>query len=119
MGKYVDGFVLAVPKNKVDDYRKIARKAGKVWKEYGALEYKECIAEDVPKGKLTSFPLSVKAKRNETVVFAWVVFESREQRDLVNARIAADPRLGELVGANPPFDMRRIAYGGFAVLVRG
>ena len=83
MARYVDGFVFAVPKNKIEEYRKVARKAGKVWKEHGALEYIECIGDDVPKGKVTDFAMSVKAKRNEVVGFSWIVYRSRKHRDAV------------------------------------
>ena len=116
MAKYVDGFVLAVPKNKLDEYRKIARKAGKLWREHGALDYKECVAEDVPDGKLTSFPMSVKAKRNETVVFAWITYKSRAHRDSVNKKVMEDPRM-QPDGTEMPFDMKRMVYGGFEVIV--
>jgi uncharacterized protein YbaA (DUF1428 family) len=116
MAKYVDGFVLAVPANKLDEYRKIARKAGKVWREHGALDYKECVAEDVPDGKLTSFPMSVKAKRNETVVFAWITYKSRAHRDRVNKKVMEDSRM-QPDGTELPFDMQRMIYGGFQVIV--
>jgi len=116
MAKYVDGFVLAVPKDEVDAYRKLARKAAKLWKEYGALEYKECVAEDVPKGEVTSFPMSVKAKRNETVVFAWITYKSRAHRDKVNKQVMGDPRM-KADGTEMPFDMQRMIYGGFEVMV--
>lgn len=116
MAKYVDGFLLAVPKNKVDEYRKIARKAGKLWREHGALDYKECVAEDVPKGKVTSFPMSVKAKRNETVVFAWITYKSRAHRDSVNKKVMADSRM-QSDGTEMPFDTQRMIYGGFEVIV--
>jgi uncharacterized protein YbaA (DUF1428 family) len=117
MARYVDGFVVPVPKSKVDDYRRMARKAGKVWREYGALEFRECVAEDVPKGKVTSFPMSVKAKRNETVVFSWIVFKSRAHRDRVNAKVMSDPRLADMQPKDMPFDTQRMIYGGFEVLV--
>jgi uncharacterized protein YbaA (DUF1428 family) len=116
MAKYVDGFVLAVPKNKVDEYRKIARKAGKIWREYGALDYKECVADDVPKGKVTSFPQSVDLKRGETVVFAYTTYKSRAHRDRVNKKVMADPRMAD-DGTEMPFDMQRMIYGGFEVIV--
>ena len=119
MGRYVDGFVIPVRKDRIEDYRRIAEQAAPIWKEHGALDYWECVGDDLDVKDLVAFPQLAQAGPDETVVFAWVVFESREQRDLVNAKIAADPRLGELVGANPPFDMRRMAYGGFTVLVRG
>ena len=117
MAKYVDGFVLAVPKRKLDEYRRIARKAGKVWRDHGALEYRECVAEDVKRGKVTSFPRSVQVKRNETVVFAWIVFKSRAHRDQVNAKVMADPRLQKMMGDDMPIDGERMIYGGFDVIV--
>lgn len=91
MAKYIDGFVIPVPKNKVESYRRIARKAGKVWREHGAIAYMECVADDVKSGKLTSFPQSVMLKRNETVVFSWIVYKSRAQRDRINAKVMNTP----------------------------
>ena len=117
MARYVDGFVLPVPKRKVDASRRIARNAGKVWREYGALDYKECVAEDVKKGKLTSFPQSVKLKRGETVVFAWIVYKSRKDRDRINAKVMEDPRLAGMDPSEMPGDMKRMIYGGFNVIV--
>ncbi len=118
MARYVDGFVLPVPKRKLDEYRRIARKAGKVWREHGALEYRECVAEDVKSGKVTSFPQSVKLKRGETVIFAWIVYRSRAQRDRVNEKVMADPRLAEMMAPDAqPFDTSRMFWGGFEVIV--
>ena len=117
MPKYVDGFVLAVPRNRVDEYRKIARKAGKLWREHGALEYVECVAEDVKSGKVTSFPQSVAAKRNETVIFAWITYRSRKHRDSVNEKVMADPRMADFDPKDMPADMQRMIYGGFEVIV--
>ena len=118
MARYVDGFVLPVPKNKVDAYRRMARKAGKVWREHGALDYKECVAEDVKRGKATSFPQSVKLKRGETVVFAWIVYKSRAHRDKINAKVMADPRLADMMDPkDSPFDTTRMFWGGFDVIV--
>jgi uncharacterized protein YbaA (DUF1428 family) len=115
---YVDGFVLPVPRRKVDAYRRMARKAGKIWREHGALEYRECVADDVKKGKVTSFPQSVKRKPNETVVFSWIVYRSRAHRDRVNAKVMKDPRLADMMDAKEmPFDGKRMIYGGFKVLV--
>ena len=115
---YVDGFVIPVPKSKVDAYRRMARKAGKVWREHGALEFRECVAEDVKPGKVTSFPQSVKAKRGETVFFSWIVFKSRAHRDRVNAKVMDDPRLAKMMDEkDAPFDAARMVYGGFEVLV--
>jgi len=118
MARYVDGFVLPVPKRNIDAYLRQARKAGKIWREHGALEYRECIAEDVKPGELTSFPQSVKVKRGETVVFSWIVFKSRAHRDRVNAKVLKDPRLGDQMDPKAmPFDSKRMIYGGFDVVV--
>jgi uncharacterized protein YbaA (DUF1428 family) len=115
---YVDGFIVAVPKKNLEAYRRIAKKAGKVWREHGALEYREWVAEDVKVGKLTSFPRSVKLKPGETVVFAWITYKSRAQRDRVNAKVMADKRLTEMMdGESMPFDGKRMIYGGFESLV--
>jgi len=115
---YVDGFIVAVPKKNVDAYKRLARKAGKIWKEYGALEFKECIADDVKKGKLTSFPRSVKMKPNETVVFSYIVYKSRKDRDRINAKVMKDPRLAGMMDMKDmPFDGKRMIYGGFKVAV--
>jgi uncharacterized protein YbaA (DUF1428 family) len=115
---YVDGFVLPVPKRKVDAYRRIARKAGKIWREHGALEYRGCIADDVKPGKVTSFPQRVKLKRDETVVFSWIVYRSRAHRDRVNAKVMKDPRLTEMMDPKAmPFDAKRMFWGGFKVIV--
>jgi len=117
---YVDGFIVAVPKNKIADYKKLSRKAGKIWREYGALDYREWVADDVKVGKLTSFPRSVKLKPGETVVFAWITYKSRAQRDKINAKVMADPRLSAIMGPDgkPPFDGKRMIYGGFESLVK-
>ena len=115
---YVDGFVLPVPKKKLDAYRRMARKAGKVWRDHGALEFRECVADDVKPGKLTSFPQSVKLKPGETVIFSWIVFKSRGQRDRVNAKVMKDPRLAKMMNPKEmPFDAKRMFWGGFKVLV--
>ena len=115
---YVDGFVVPVPKRKVDAYRRMARKAGKIWKEYGALEFRECIADDVKKGKVTSFPQAVKLKPNETVAFSWIVYKSRAHRDRVNAKVMKDSRLLKMMDTKDiPFDAKRMFFGGFEVLV--
>lgn len=114
---YVDGFVLPVPKDKLDAYRKLARKAGKIWKEYGALEYVECVADDVQSGKLTSFPQAVKLKPDEVVVFSWIVYASRAQRDKINAKVMADPRLASMDPKSMPFDGKRMFWGGFKPIV--
>jgi uncharacterized protein YbaA (DUF1428 family) len=114
---YVDGFVLAVPKQNIEAYKKLAETAAVVWKEHGALEYRECVAEDVKPGEETSFPQSVKAKPEETVVFAWVVYESREKRDEVNEKVMKDPRIANFDPSQMPYDMKRMMYGGFETLV--
>ena len=119
MGKYVDGFVLPVPKASIDAYRHIAEEAGKVWREYGALDYVECVADDVKPGKLTSFPQSVKLEPDETVVFAWIVYESREHRDRVNEQVMKDPRMTGMDPKSMPFDGKRMFWGGFKVFVQG
>ena len=118
MPRYVDGFVLPVPKDNIAAYRKIARKAGKIWREHGALEYIECVADDVKPGKHTSFPQSVKLKADEVVVFSWIVYPSRKQRDAINAKVMADPRLQSMMDPKKmPFDMQRMFFGGFRTLV--
>ena len=113
---YVDGFVVPVPKKNIEAYRRMARKAGKVWKEYGAIEFKECVADDVKKGKWTSFPRSVKLKPNETVVFSYIVYRSRKDRDRINAKVMKDPRLDMDMKAMP-FDVKRMIMGGFKPIV--
>ena len=116
--RYVDGFVLPVPKKKLQAYRRMALKAGKIWREHGALEFRECVADDVKPGKRTSFPQSVKLKRGETVLFSFIVYESRAHRDRVNARVMKDPRItgmGDI--KDMPFDAKRMIYGGFKVRV--
>ena len=109
---YVDGFVVAVPKERIEDYKAMARRAGEVWKEHGALAFVECVGDDVPYGELTSFPRAVQAKDDEVVVFSWIIYESREQRDAVNAKVMADPRLKADM-TDMPFDGKRMIYGGF------
>ena len=117
MARYVDGFVVPVPKKNVAAYVKMARKAGKIWREHGALEYVECVADDVKPGKLTSFPQSVKLKPNETVVFAWVTYKSRKDRDRINAKVMADPRLAGMNPAAMGFDGKRMFFGGFKAII--
>jgi uncharacterized protein YbaA (DUF1428 family) len=117
--RYVDGFVLPVPRKKLAAYRRMAQKAGKVWREHGALEFYECVADDVKPGKVTSFPQSVKLKRGETVFFSYIVYKLRKHRDRVNAKVMKDPRIKEEMGdfKDMPFDAKRMIYGGFKVLV--
>ncbi len=111
---YVDGFVVPVPKRKIEAYRAMARKGAKIWREHGALEYHECIGDDTPYGKRTSFPRSVKLKPGEVVVFSWIVYKSRAQRDRVNAKVMKDPRLASMMDPKSlPFDAKRMMYGGF------
>jgi uncharacterized protein YbaA (DUF1428 family) len=118
MARYVDGFVLPIPKKNAAAYRAIARKAGRIWREHGALEYRECMGEDVKSGKWTSFPQSVNLKPGEAVWFSWIVFKSRKHRDQVNARVMKDPRLASMHDMSKmPFDGKRMVYGGFEVKV--
>ncbi|MDC7787906.1 DUF1428 domain-containing protein [Rhodoplanes sp. TEM] len=117
MGKYVDSYVLPVPKAKIDDYRALAAKAGAIWREHGALAYVECIAEDVKPGTHTSFPQAVKLGPDETVVFSWIVYASRAERDRINAAVMSDPRLADMPKDGMPFDGKRMFWGGFDVLV--
>ncbi len=115
---YVDGFVVPVPKKKLADYKRMARKAGKVWREHGAIAYVECVGDDVPKGKTTSFPQSVKLKPGEVVVFSWIVYKTRAQRDRINKKVMADPRLAEMMDPKGlPFDGKRMFWGGFKSMV--
>ena len=115
---YVDGFVLPILKRNTALYKKIARKAGKIWKEHGALEYRECIADDVKSGKLTSFPQAVKLKPGEAVWFSWVVYKSRRDRDRILKKVMADPRLANMMDPKKlPFDGKRMFWGGFKVEV--
>jgi uncharacterized protein YbaA (DUF1428 family) len=115
---YVDGFIVPVPKKKVQAYRAMARKAGKIWREHGALEFRECIADDVKVGKRTSFPRSVKRKGGETVFFSYIVYKSRGDRDRINKKVMSDKRLANMMDPKAmPFDAKRMIYGGFKVLV--
>lgn len=115
---YVDGFVLAVPKDKLAAYRKIAKQAGKVWMEHGALQYVECVEDDVTPGKLTSFPQAVKLKPGEVVVFSWITYASRRDRDRVNKLVMQDPRLEPMMNPQSmPFDSKRMFWGGFKPIV--
>ena len=119
MARYVDGFVVPVPKKNLQAYRRMAQKAGKVWREHGALEYVECVADDVKPGKQTSFPQAVKLKKNETVWFSYIVYKSRRHRNQVNAKVMKDPRLAKYMDPKKmPFDGMRMFWGGFKVMVR-
>ncbi len=115
---YIDGYVLPVPSDKFGDYQRLARKAGRIWKEHGALAYVEAVAEDVKPGKRTSFPQAVKLKEGEVVVFAYVLFRSRAHRDKVNAKAMADPRIAGMTPQNTPFDGKRMFWGGFKPFVQ-
>jgi len=115
--KYVEGFVVPVPKKKLEEYKKLARKFGKIIKEHGAVDYVECVADDVKSGKVTSFPQAVKLKRTETVVFSWVGFKNRKHRDQVWKKVMEDPRL-DMDPKNMPFDGMRMFMGGFEVMVK-
>lgn len=115
---YVDGIVVPVPTRKLAAYRRMAGTAGKVWREHGALEYIECVADDVKPGKTTSFPQSVKLKRGETVVFSWIVYKSRKERDRIHALVMKDPRITAMFKSKAlPFDGKRMIWGGFKVIV--
>jgi uncharacterized protein YbaA (DUF1428 family) len=118
MAQYVDGFVLPVPKKNLEAYRRIAQKAGKIWQEHGALEYRECVGDDLDVQMGKSFVQMVKPKANETVVFSWIVYKSRAHRDRVNAKVMKDPRLAAMIEPkNMPFDFKRMVYGGFKTIV--
>lgn len=117
MAQYVDGFVLPLQESKLSEYRKLARLASEVWREHGALQYVECIGDDVPVGKSTSFPRSVKLKEGEVVIFAWIVYKSRKDRDRINALAMQDPRFEGMDMANVPFDPKRMFFGGFSKIV--
>ena len=118
MAHYVDGFVVPVPKKKLAAYRSMARKAATVWRDHGALEYREAVADDVKPGKYTSFPQSVKLKANETVIFAWIVYKSRRDRDRINAAVMKDKRLASMMDPKKlPFDGKRMFWGGFKTFV--
>lgn len=115
---YVDGFVIPVNKARLDDYKDMSRKAGAIWRELGAREFRECVGDDVKPGKLTSFPQSVILEDGEVVVFSWIVYDSRAQRDEINEKIMKDPRMAEFMKSeNLPFDGKRMIYGGFEVMV--
>ncbi len=114
---YVDGFVVPVPTANLDAYKKLAKLAGKVWMEHGAVAYHEWVADDVKPGKTTSFPQSVKLKAGETVIFSWIVYKSRAHRDRVNAKVMADARMKDMNPKDAPFDGKRMIFGGFSNLV--
>jgi uncharacterized protein YbaA (DUF1428 family) len=115
---YVDGFVVPVPTKNLAAYKRMSRTMGKIWREHGALEFRECVADDVKPGKHTSFPQSVKLKPGEVVVFSWIVYKSRTQRDRINAKAMKDPRLGAMMDPKKmPFDGKRMFWGGFKVMI--
>jgi uncharacterized protein YbaA (DUF1428 family) len=118
MARYADGFVLPVPKKNVAAYRRIARRAGRIWREHGALEYRECVGDDLRVKMVTPFPRLARLRRGETVFFSWIVYKSRAHRDRVNARVMSDPRIARMMGPDMKlFDTKRMAYGGFEVVV--
>jgi uncharacterized protein YbaA (DUF1428 family) len=120
MPKYTDGFVIPVPKKKVKAYIKLASKAAKIWKEYGALDYKECIGDDLKATFAMAFPKGIRTRPGETVVFSWIVYKSKAHRDSVNKKIMKDPRIAEMCDPkDAPFDSKRMLYGGFKVAVSG
>jgi uncharacterized protein YbaA (DUF1428 family) len=115
---YVDGFLLPIPRRNIERYKKMARLAAKVWREHGALEYREAVGDDLKVKWGTAFPRVARAKSGETVIFAWIVYQSRAHRDRVNRKVMKDPRLAEMMkDMNMPFDMKRMSYGGFRVIV--
>jgi uncharacterized protein YbaA (DUF1428 family) len=115
---YVDGYVVPVPKRNLAKYKAMARKAGKIWREYGALEFRECLADDVKRGKLTSFPRAVKLKPGETVFFSYIVYKSKADRDRINAKVMKDKRLANMMDPKAmPFDAKRMFWGGFRTMV--
>lgn len=115
---YVDGFVMAIPRRKLKDYRKLAQRAGKIWKEYGALQYRECTGDDLKAGFGISFPKLIKQKPSEVVLFSWITYKSKAQRNRIMKKVMEDQRLADMMDpANMPFDMKRMAYGGFKTIV--
>ncbi|HXG44225.1 MAG TPA: DUF1428 domain-containing protein [Gemmatimonadales bacterium] len=118
MARYVDGFVIPVPRKRLEAYRRMARQAGRVWREHGALEYYECVGDDLDSKEMGSFVRQFRPRRGETVVFSWISYKSRAHRDRVNARVMKDPRIARMMKRQAmPFDPKRMAYGGFKVLV--
>ena len=114
---YVDGFIIAVHKDKLDDYKRMAEKGRDLWMGFGALSYVECVGDDVPYGELTSFPRSVQATDDEVVIFSWITYKSKEDRDAIQAKVMADPSMKEFE-ANMPFDGKRMIWGGFNIIVQ-
>jgi len=119
MAQYIDGFVLPVPKKKLQVYRRMAQKAGRIWREYGALDYRECVGDDLAVKMGVPFTRLAKLKAGETVVFSWILYTSRAHRDRVNAKVMKDPRISHMCHSDTmPFDMKRMAYGGFKTFVK-
>ena len=116
-GRYVDGFVAPLPKRNLAKYRRIAAAAGRIWMKHGALEYRECIGDDLGTKMVLQFPKMAKAKRGETVLFSWIVYRNRAHRDRVNAAVMKDPAIAKMMTVEPAFDLKRMAYGGFRVIV--
>jgi uncharacterized protein YbaA (DUF1428 family) len=119
MAQYVDGYLLPLPKKSVAQYRRIAQKAARVWRKCGALEYRECVGDDLKHKGVVNFPRLARAKAGETVVFAWIVYKSRAHRDKVNARVMKDPFMTSMNPKDVPFDVKKMAFGGFRVFVKG
>jgi len=117
MARYVDGYLLPVPKKKLGAYRRMAQAAGRVWRKHGALDYKECVGDDLNSKFGVPFTRSVRLKKGETVVFSYIVYKSRAHRDQVNARVMKDPAITGMMQGPPPFDMKRMVFGGFRVIV--
>jgi uncharacterized protein YbaA (DUF1428 family) len=118
MARYVDGFVVPVPKKSVEAYRRMSQKAGRIWRELGAVEYMECVGDDLKVKGMASFPRQIKVKPGETVVFSWIVYKSRSHRDRVNGKVMKDPRIARMMGTKSmPFDVKRMLYGGFKAIV--
>jgi uncharacterized protein YbaA (DUF1428 family) len=115
---YVDGFVVPVPRKKLAEYRRMSRQAGKIWKDHGALEYRECVGDDLNIKGMKTFPKQIKPKPGETILFSWILYKSRAQRDRVNAKVMKDPRMTKMAGVDAmPFDVKRMVYGGFRTIV--
>jgi uncharacterized protein YbaA (DUF1428 family) len=119
MSKYVDGYIVPVPTEKLEEYRRLAQDAATIWREHGALEYREWVADDVKPGKVTSFPQSVNLQPGETVIFAYITYRSREHRDQVNELVMKDPRMANYDPKTMPFDSQRMVFGGFSLFVEG
>ena len=119
MAQYVDGYLLPLPKKSVAQYRRIAQKAARVWRKHGALEYRECVGDDLKQKGVVNFPRLARAKAGETVVFAWIVYKSKAHRDKVNAKVMKDPFMTSMAPKDVPFDVKKMAFGGFRVFVKG